>query len=182
MFNHFSICFFLLNILSFNISMANNPSPSPCMGTRQAQASVRVNKLYWVKDETNYKLNSDLVCKTKTTLSVLPGSAGNCTYPVIADCPVMMDGNQHRVRVSGLIYFSERPEGLHKNFVAAYHLDRNSTEVRTGEASSVDIHSLDLNLKRIGLTLQSKLDSPISGKTMRDGLNIDVEFEDSDAP
>lgn len=178
---------FLLSTLTLlpTLSFAA-PAPNNCVPARQAKADVTITRVYWEQVDGNYKLKNEVVCKNTLDVGVLPGVAAGCMYPVLANCPVVIDGQAHKIIVSGMIYHNESLGVPTKHFTASYHLDRNSGTVTTGEASSSDAFTADLSLKNLGVSIQSKLDGPASGSSggtaSRDGLVIDVIYGDKDAP
>jgi len=156
-------------------------TPANCVPVREAKANIKVTRLYWQQKNGSYDLKRETVCEMQKTMGVLPGVAGGCTYPVLADCQVQMDGNPHRVKVSGQIYHNDDLGQNTKHFTAGYHLNRDGV-TPTGEAASGSIYTTDLSLKNISLSVQSKLDSPSRGTVVRDGITISVDFEDTNAP
>ena len=177
----FALLFAALVIGACSLTLATTTPPN-CMPVRQAHARVKVSRMHWVQKNGAYQLDEDIVCNGQTNLGVLPGVAANCISPVLLNCQIELDGIKHQLNVSGSIYHNGSPFPQTKHFSAGYHLDRNSIEIKTGEAASSDIHTEDLSLKKIGIALQSKLDSPNFGTRTRDGFNITVDFEDADAP
>jgi hypothetical protein len=154
---------------------------SNCTPARQARAKVTVSRMHWVQKNGAYHLSDDLVCSGQQDLGVLPGVAAGCISPVLLKCQIQLDGVKHVLNVSGSIYHNDTPFAQTKHFSAGYHLDRNTSGIKTGEAASTDIHTADLALKKIGVEMQSKLDSPNFGTPTRDGFSITVDFEDPDA-
>ena len=166
---------------AFSQALATTTPPN-CTPVRQAHAKVAVSRMHWVQKNGAYQLHNDIVCTGLQDLGVLPGIAANCLSSILLKCQIELDGIKHQLNVSGSIYHNDSPFPQTKHFSAGYHLDRNSMEIKTGEAASSDIHTTDLSLKKIGIELQSKLDSPNFGTSTRDGFNITVDFEDADAP
>jgi hypothetical protein len=166
----------------FFLSIVAQANPvGTCTGVRLANASVKVMRLHWQQINGNYKLKGDVACTSQTKVSVLPGPAAGCTYPILAKCAVNMDGTNYDVTVSGLVMHNTDPKPT-KHFLASYHLDRNLGVVTTGEAGSADVYTEDLSMKNIGMSVNSKLDGPGAGSAMRDGLVVYVDYEDQNAP
>jgi hypothetical protein len=175
---------FMALFLSPALTLAVAPAPN-CNPTRQAKAEVKVERLHWQQVNGNYKLQAELVCTNSLDVAVLPGIAAGCLYPILSKCDIVMDGTKHIVTVSGLISHNNSLGVPTKHFAASYYLDRNSGTETTGEAASSDVSTADLSLKRIGISVNSKLDGPSPGKptqAFRDGLTITVNYGDIDAP
>ena len=168
--------------LIFSItSFAAEPTGEDCAPTvRKAQYTAEITRMHWVKNGADYKVKSEAVCTSSGKIGVLPGRAAGCVYPLLASCEIELDGRKYRLNVSGVIYHSDEQGDEGKHFTAGYHLNRNKT-VKTGEASSADV-TTDPSLKKIGVRVQSKLDSPHPAFGIRDGFHINVNYEDSDAP
>jgi hypothetical protein len=152
-----------------------------CKPVREGKAHVKVETLHWTQEKGSYKLVSKTACETTSPLNILPSVATDCMSPVLVKCNLSLDGSEHVLNVSGYVYHNE--SGVKKkHFTAGYHLDRNTSEVQTGEAANVGIQTSDLAMKKIEVQLQSKLDSPNPRMSTRDAVSVTVEFEDSDAP
>jgi hypothetical protein len=153
-----------------------------CVPQRYGKAKVKIQTLHWVQEKGSYRLESKVACTSQARVEIHPaGRSGDCLTPVLAQCKLTLDGNPHQLNVSGEIRVVDDTEKK-KIFNAGYHLDRNSTEVKTGEAASTSVTTKDLGLKEIGLEIQSKLDGPSPGMSLRDAVNVIVDFEDTDAP
>jgi hypothetical protein len=165
----------ILFLSSFVIANASSPT---CQPIRQGSADVTIYRLYWEQNGGSYQLKRDKVCETHVAANVYEASLGTCIYPILADCPIQLDGKSHNIRVSGLIQLQDEPVHDTKHFILSYHLDRNAGGVPTGEAGNADVFVFDPHTEHMGVTLQSKLDGAVPGIPLRDAVAITAEFKD----
>lgn len=175
-----SIIFVALSSIAAG-AFADNPA-STCQPIRQGRADVKVYRLYWKQFNGGYSLYRDLACETHGSANVYGGVLGNCVYPVLASCRIQLDGNEREITVSGLIQILNTPVAGSKHFTITYHTSPTSggTSSDTGEAGNALAYSFDPNVSKLGVTLQSKIDSYRPGQPLRDAVIVEAEFTDQE--
>jgi hypothetical protein len=155
-----------------------SPSPAPsCQVLRNASATTYVNKSSLTQVNGVWTVNDQFICSTTDAEVNVVSQAQGCSYSPILTCEAILDGVNHRITVSGLIWLSPATSNTPamKTFGVSYYFDQSQV---TGFSGSV---THDLGLQETGIIVDPSRTKTADGTAYNDTLNISVNFDDANA-